>query len=169
MGELLTNLGIDWRLLIAQIVNFLVLFFLLRKFLYRPVLAMLEKRRATIAEGVANAERATVVMADLAQERTQLQAAAAAERAAVLVRAAEEVETLRKTRTLAATEEASVILANAQEDADRVHAALLATVRGEIGDLVLAVTEKTTADALTAAEHEKLVDAALRELKTATL
>ena len=56
MGELVTNLGIDWRLLIAQIVNFFILLFILKKFLYKPLLSVLDKRR-TVIEGNLKKER----------------------------------------------------------------------------------------------------------------
>ena len=49
------KLGIDWRLFIAQIINFLVLFFVLRKFLYKPVVIMLESRRKTIEKSLEDA------------------------------------------------------------------------------------------------------------------
>ncbi len=52
MGELIRQFGVDWRLLIAQAVNFGVLLFLLAKFVYRPILAMLAKRREDIEKGV---------------------------------------------------------------------------------------------------------------------
>src|SRR4030066_2412588 len=58
MSELLTKLGIDWKLLIAQIVNFLVLLFILWKFAYGPILAMLEKRQKKIEKGLKDAEAA---------------------------------------------------------------------------------------------------------------
>ena len=48
MSELFSKLGIDWKLLIAQIINFLVLLFVLYKFAYRPILSMLEKRTKKI-------------------------------------------------------------------------------------------------------------------------
>ena len=48
--ELLHKLGIDWRLLIAQLINFSVLLFVLYKFLYHPILNILEKRRKQIEE-----------------------------------------------------------------------------------------------------------------------
>ncbi len=48
--ELLNKLGVDWRLLIAQLINFSVLLFVLYKFLYHPVLDMLAKRRRQIDE-----------------------------------------------------------------------------------------------------------------------
>ncbi|MDO8425762.1 MAG: hypothetical protein Q7T01_04625 [bacterium] len=169
MGDLLTKLGIDWRLLIAQLVNFLVLFFLLKKLLYKPVLGMLEQRRATIAQGIARAREAEARVADLAQEGIQLRAAVTAERVAVMTRAAAEAEALRGERVAAAEAEARTIVTNAQEDAERMHAALMVTVRREVGDLVLAVSKKVTADALTRDEHDRLVAAAMEELRHAKL
>ena len=58
MSELLNKLGIDYKLLIAQIINFLVLLFVLWKFAYGPILAILEKRQKKIEKGLADAEAA---------------------------------------------------------------------------------------------------------------
>ena len=55
--ELFAKLGIDWRLLIAQLVNFVILFTALTFLLYKPLIAALDKRRAKIAESLANAEK----------------------------------------------------------------------------------------------------------------
>lgn len=52
MSEFIHHFGIDWRLLIAQIINFGVLFFLLKKFAYGPILAVLRERRRKIEEGL---------------------------------------------------------------------------------------------------------------------
>ena len=51
------QLGIEPKLLLAQIVNFLIIVFVLSKVLYKPVLSMLEKRRKEIAEGLAISDR----------------------------------------------------------------------------------------------------------------
>lgn len=56
--EILKNFGLNPILLAAQIVNFLIVFFILKKFLYKPVLELLKKRRATIQEGIQQAEKA---------------------------------------------------------------------------------------------------------------
>lgn len=58
--ELINNFGLDPILLTAQIVNFLVVLFILRKFLYKPILTTLEKRKNLIKEGLKNAEDATI-------------------------------------------------------------------------------------------------------------
>src|SRR3989344_7954360 len=52
MEDLIRQFGIDARILIAQIINFLVLLFLLRQFAYRPLLGLMHKRREEIAKGV---------------------------------------------------------------------------------------------------------------------
>ena len=58
MSELLTKLGIDLKLLVAQIVNFLILLLVLYKFAYGPIVAMLEKRQKKIEKGLKEAEEA---------------------------------------------------------------------------------------------------------------
>ncbi|MBI4084925.1 MAG: F0F1 ATP synthase subunit B [Candidatus Liptonbacteria bacterium] len=58
MSELIHNFGIDWKLLLAQVVNFGILLFLLRRFAYRPILAILRKRREGIEHGLRMSEEA---------------------------------------------------------------------------------------------------------------
>jgi len=55
--EAINSLGINAKLLIAQIVNFLILLFLLKKFLYGPVVSMLDKRSATIKKSLDDAKK----------------------------------------------------------------------------------------------------------------
>lgn len=57
MNDLISKLGIDWKLLTAQIVNFLILLLLLRKFVYQPVLDMLHKRRNIISRSIEEAKK----------------------------------------------------------------------------------------------------------------
>jgi F-type H+-transporting ATPase subunit b len=58
MQQLISQLGIDWHLLLAQAVNFFVLLVVLRMLIYKPLLQMLHDRRARIEEGVAKADEA---------------------------------------------------------------------------------------------------------------
>ncbi len=54
--EILNQFGINPILLAAQVVNFFILLFILKKFLYKPILKVLEERRKKIAESLRNAE-----------------------------------------------------------------------------------------------------------------
>jgi len=58
MQQLLSQLGVDWHLLLAQAVNFFLLLVVLRLFVYQPLLKLLRDRRQKIAEGVMKAEEA---------------------------------------------------------------------------------------------------------------
>ena len=54
--EILENLGIDWKILLAQIINFLVILYLLKRFAYRPFLKILRERKEKIDKGIKRSE-----------------------------------------------------------------------------------------------------------------
>lgn len=58
--EIIKNFGLNPVLLGAQVFNFLIILFLLKKFLYKPVFDLLKKRQNTIAEGLKQAEDARI-------------------------------------------------------------------------------------------------------------
>ncbi|MEX2007189.1 MAG: F0F1 ATP synthase subunit B [Candidatus Levyibacteriota bacterium] len=62
--ELLNNFGFDPVLLIAQVVNFLIIIFVLKRFLYKPILEMLKKRKEEVAMGLKQAEEARAQLED---------------------------------------------------------------------------------------------------------
>src|SRR6516225_6105288 len=70
LEQIARTFGVDWQHLIAQIISFGIVCFVLNRFAYRPVLAMLEKRRQQIAEGLSNAEH---IKAELARTEAQRQ------------------------------------------------------------------------------------------------
>lgn len=57
---LLSQLGIDWKLLLSQAVNFFILLIVLRAFVYKPLLTAIKKRNKRIQEGLQKAEEADV-------------------------------------------------------------------------------------------------------------
>jgi len=58
MGAFFTQLGIDWKLLLSQAVNFFLVLLILRLFVYKPLLRMLKERKRRIQEGLQKAEEA---------------------------------------------------------------------------------------------------------------
>lgn len=71
MAEIFWKLGVDWKILIAQAVNFLALLLVLRMVAYRPLLKLLADRRARIAQGLRDAEEATRRLVEAERERMQ--------------------------------------------------------------------------------------------------
>ena len=70
--ESLKNFGFDPMLFVAQIINFLVILYVLKRFMYKPVLEMLKKRQKTIESGIKNSQDAEqkLIMADKKEKET---------------------------------------------------------------------------------------------------
>ena len=60
MNALFEQLGINWKLFLSQAVNFFILLFVLRVFVYKPLLAIIKERSKKIKEGLEKAEEASV-------------------------------------------------------------------------------------------------------------
>lgn len=69
MSELVSQLGIDWKLLLAQGVNFVILLFVLTKFVYKPLMKMVEERRKKIELGIKGGEKAEQIIKLAEQEK----------------------------------------------------------------------------------------------------
>ena len=70
--EIIKNFGLNPVLLAAQIVNFLIILFILKKFLYKPVLNILKKRQVTIKEGLKQAEEARIKLERVVAEEKDI-------------------------------------------------------------------------------------------------
>lgn len=135
-------LGINGPFLIAQIVNFVLLLLLLRAFLYRPMLKMLDSRKQRIAEGLQAAE---VARREAEAERAQLQAKLDAERRDAMERiaaASKRGETLATEIEANARQEAQRIVDEARDDAVRERERILAEAQDQIAELALLAAEK---------------------------
>lgn len=65
MEQFADKFGIDWKLMIAQLINFGIIFFVLRAFVYKPVLKLLDERRKKIEDGLTFAEKAKSELASI--------------------------------------------------------------------------------------------------------
>ncbi len=106
----LGNLGIDVRLLVAQIINFGLLVWLLNRFLYRPVMESIERadeemRRSQIQKEALEKEK------ELFREKKEGEISAAKERAKDIIKEAEEVaEEIKKRNRREAEEEKKLVI-----------------------------------------------------------
>jgi len=66
------SLGIDFKILFAQIINFLLLFFLLKKLLYKPIIGFLDQRKKKIEESLENAKRIEERLTKIEEEQKKI-------------------------------------------------------------------------------------------------
>ncbi len=127
MNALFSAFGVDWRLLLAQTVNFGVVLVALWYFLYKPVMQVLEKRRSIVTQGVEDAKRAAEKLAG-ADEAAAKRVVEAETEAEEIVKTARTAASLDRSRMLAEAEERSAQIVT---DADLRAAELAERVRRE--------------------------------------
>jgi F-type H+-transporting ATPase subunit b len=164
LEQIARTFGVDWQHLIAQIISFGIVCFVLYRFAYRPVLAILEKRRQQIAESLSNAEK---IKAELARTEAQRQEKLA-EVNALTTKMIEEARAAAKrvgdTETQKAIAAAEQVLVKAREAAERDHDRMLAELKRDVGRLVVQTTATVTGKILTPEDQQRLTEEAAKQL-----
>ena len=164
IGNLFGNFGVTWYRLAGQLVTFAVLMIGLRIFLYKPMLSMLEERKAKISQGLKDAEEAARARAQ-AQAEAAEQLKAATRKAEELLEQATKSAAKLKDEVMAQTQEEIARLRAQQEEQLAQHKQqMLSEIRGEVANLVVTTTEKLMRQNLTADDQKKLAAQAVKEL-----
>jgi F-type H+-transporting ATPase subunit b len=143
MAELFGAFGIDWKILVINLVNFGGLLLVLWYFLYGPVIRMLETRRQKIAEGVAAAEKSKQELEQIEHARTSMLAKAGKEADEVLSSA--RVAGTEKQREIVGSAEAAAtrMLTEAEAQAKEMKDTAIAESKQEVAKLIVLGIEKT--------------------------
>jgi F-type H+-transporting ATPase subunit b len=107
--EILKNFGFDPVMLAAQIVNFLIIFYLLKRFLYKPVLDVLKKREDKVQEGLKQAEESRILLEKTLEEEKK-----------ILTKAQDEAKKIIEESRAQATEVSRQIEEDTKKQADRI-------------------------------------------------
>jgi F-type H+-transporting ATPase subunit b len=138
MGLLLPDFGLlFWNLLV-----FLIVFFILRKFAWKPILKSLNDRETNIATSLETAEKVKAEMAQMKNENETLMNQAREERAAILKEARETRDRIVNEAKELAKTEAAKITAEARQAIEAQKMAALTDVKNQVGNLVIEVSEK---------------------------
>ena len=142
MDKIVSTFGLDWRLLLIQGFNFALLLFLLWYFLYRPILRIIDERRAKVAEGVRLAEAAGQQVEDAKREGQRVVGEAGRE-AEQLVAAAKQRADEKGSEILRLAEErAQGVLAEAKAKAEEEHRQTMRQSEREIARAAMLAAEK---------------------------
>ena len=162
--QIAQTFGVDVPHLIAQIISFTIVAFLLYKFAYKRVLTILEERRQRIAEGLANAERSKQELTRTEQARQEVLAQANAQANQLIEEARAAAARVKEQETQKAVAEAAEIIAKAREAAAVEKSRMMAELKREIGRLVVQTTGRVTGKLLTPEDQRRLAEETSREL-----
>jgi F-type H+-transporting ATPase subunit b len=132
----------SFGLLIWTLLAFLIVFFILKKFAWKPIIQSLKDRETGIAESIATAERVKAEMAHLKSENEALLAKAREERAQMLKEAKDTGDKMLAEAKEKAQSEYNRILADAQQAIQQQKNAAIIDVKNQVGHLVIEVAEK---------------------------
>lgn len=164
-GGFAGRFGLDVFLLLAQVVNFLVVLFVLRRLVFLPLLKTLRHRRETVEAGLRAAAAAAAERAAATAERQRVLTDASADASRQLRAAEEEANLLRDRIFRTAQEEAEAMHDRAEHEAESIKTQAVTAAAQEVGDLAVDIAEKVLASQMTAAGRARYRAAALRSLK----
>lgn len=163
--EIIDQFGIQPILLAAQVVNFLILLYLLKRFLYKPVLRMLEQRKKVIEESLKNAaeiedrlEKTTL----LREKRLNEAASEAREIINEATKASGEIVALAHQK---AAVEAEKFLENTRKSMVLEKEQLQQEIRSELASLVVLGLQKVTGKVISEKDQKQLIEQSLKGLK----
>ena len=148
---------------LVSIVQFLLLFYLLRRFLWGPVLRTLRDRAARIREGLELAEAAKAERERLKAEVERLLADARREAQAIAERMTSAAEAAAADIRAQAKAEADRIRERGREDAKQLHDQALAQLRSELAGMVVLAASRVLGREVNPQEHRELIERSLDE------
>ncbi len=140
--EILHALGIQWSLLIAQVINFVILLFILKKFVYTPLLAVIERRQKLTKDSMEKVKEIDTMREKAEQQKDEILKKADQEAGVILERAREQAQASKTEIETAAHKEATEILDKGRKQLENERATVFNDVQQTIAKVIVAASEK---------------------------
>ncbi len=164
--EILQQFGVQPILLAAQVVNFLILLFILKKLLYKPILKILDERKKRIEDSLKNAEEIERRLLEIANKEAEAILRAAKEGEKIIKQAQESGVQIIEDANKIAGQIIDKATIQAQELLIQEKASFEKSVRQYIADLIFMVVQKVTGKVLTKVDKMKIAEEGIKAIKS---
>jgi F-type H+-transporting ATPase subunit b len=154
--SILEQFGYALPKLIAQAVNFLFIYFVLSKFAFGPIVAMLQERKKRIADGEAKLEKIARDLAEADENAKNIITKANTEGARLVKEANDSAKSLAENKQQEAIHEANLIIAKAREASQLEKEQLTAQLKREFGRMVADATSRVTGKVLNSDDQARI-------------
>lgn len=158
--------GFSWPLFFAQVINFILVILVLKKFAFGPIQQMLEQRRARIAEGEEKLKRIEKQLSESEEQTAAAIAKANDEAKRLIEEARESAASLSEAKAQEAIDQAQQILAKADAAAKAERQQIAAELKKEFGKLVTATTAQVTGKVLNDEDKSRINQEALAKVES---
>jgi F-type H+-transporting ATPase subunit b len=159
----MSELGLNIPVLVAQLVNFFLLLVVLRIFLYRPILELLDRRAQRIREGLEAADQSKEHAAQAEHEVAQQLDESRRQGQTLIAQAQEAANRIQEEARSQARREGETLLERARNEIQLERDQAIAELRREFADLTVSAAEKVIGQSLDRSAHQRLIDEALAE------
>lgn len=156
MEDLVKQFGLQWTKILAQVIIFALVYFVLNRYAFGPIIAMLEARRKRIADGEAKLEQIARDLASADENSKAIIAKADADANRLIKEAGESAATLAEKKRQEAVSEAGAIVAKAREAATLEQEQLLSQLKREFGRMVVDATTRVTGKVLNNDDQDRI-------------
>jgi len=168
MHEMMNNLGINPQLVIIQVVGFLILMWLLNRFAYKPIFAILDQRQADIKATYDQLDADREAMARTRKEYEDRLAGIENEAREKIQAAVKEAQELRAGMIADAQKQAKNVIDNGRAELDRERTRTFIELRRQIADLAIQAATHVVGESMDSARQRKLVDNYIAGISTMT-
>ena len=162
--DITKQFGIEPILLLAQVVNFLIILFVLKKFFYKPIVKMLDDRRERIAESLKNADLIEQKLAQTEEKSAQILKAAQAQGEKFIADAQGQANKIIEAAQLEAQANTQRAISEAVEQIASEKAQMKKELESETLSLVVAVTQKVLGRTMKSSEKAELTKKAIAQM-----
>ncbi|NDG70629.1 MAG: ATP synthase F0 subunit B [Proteobacteria bacterium] len=162
--QLFAQFGVTWSKFGAQVILFLTVYLILKKFAFAPIIAIFETRRRTIEEGQANAEKIKKQLAESELRCQEILKKANSDAQRIIEEARNSSESMTQKHLQQAIKDAENIIIKANESASLDRARMVAEVKTEMLHLVVDTASRVVGKILTTADQERLASETSNQL-----
>lgn len=141
-GAILGKLGFDWRVFLFNIINILIMLFLLRKFVIVPILQMIDERKKLIEEGFNQEQEARKMLEEANLEAKKIVSNAINESEEIVQNAKSQSKKVAEEILNEANGKADQILESAEKSIDAKEKSMMEKARERLADMVTVATAK---------------------------
>jgi len=157
MESLITTFHIDWRLFLAQVINFTIVFSVLYWFAFKPLAKIMAERSNKIAQGLDDAKKAEAKLEETKAEFNKALAEAKKQANLILEKADSQAETKKAEMVVRAKEEIGQIINQEKQKMQAEKAATLKEIKKEVADLVAASVEKVLGEKVDLKKDKEII------------
>jgi F-type H+-transporting ATPase subunit b len=162
--EILNQFGIQPILLAAQVVNFAILFFILKKLLFKPIITMLKARQATIAKSLEDAAEIETRLQKTEEDREKVLQKAALEAKKMIDETTQQASQIIAEAHTKASADMENILEQGRQSIRLEKEKMQQEIRAELADLLVLGLEKVAGKVLTQKDQKELVRETVHQL-----